>query len=78
MTAGERAVGVCEELARVVGRGVVSITVSSAIAAAIDAAVAEEREACAVVAEGMPPVWDVHAPDPQHRIAAAIRERGQQ
>ena len=36
---------------------------------------AAEREACAEIAEQMPRVWDERAPDPQHRIAAAIRNR---
>ena len=35
-----------------------------------------EREACAKVAEAEPRVWDTNAPDPQRRIAAAIRARG--
>ena len=35
-----------------------------------------EREACAKVAESTPRTWDTNAPDPQHRIASAIRERG--
>lgn len=34
---------------------------------------ARERERCALVALNEPRVWDLDAPDPQHRIAAAIR-----
>lgn len=37
---------------------------------------AAEREACAQAALSEPRVWDDGAPDPQHRIAAAIRARG--
>lgn len=40
---------------------------------AVDAAVMAERERCAKIAEYEPRVWDANAPDPQHRIAAAIR-----
>lgn len=37
---------------------------------------AHEREECAQIAKDMPRTWDVDAQDPQHRIAAAIRARG--
>lgn len=37
---------------------------------------AEEREACAKVAEAEPLARDPNAPTPQRRIAAAIRARG--
>jgi hypothetical protein len=37
---------------------------------------ADERETCAKLAEAEPRVWDTNAPDPQRRIAAAIRARG--
>ena len=36
-------------------------------------AVLAERERCAKVAEAEPRVWDMYAPAPQTRIAAAIR-----
>lgn len=37
---------------------------------------ADEREECAKVAESEPRSWDANAPSPQHRIATAIRARG--
>lgn len=43
---------------------------------AIRHAVAAEREACAKIAQSMPRSWKSNAPDPQTRIAEAIRARG--
>jgi hypothetical protein len=50
-------------------------TCTNAACVAVREAVKAEREACANVAESEPRSWDFDAPDPQKRIASAIRAR---
>ncbi len=80
MTPEERAVEVCEQLGNALDqRGVfASILVSRVIAAAIRAAIAEEREACAKLAEKIDDDGNYDEIEPGYHIAEAIRARSQQ